>query len=191
MSRSLHRSPVRQSRSQTGHVPRRPAERCRVSRPGLRLKPSSMRGKKFEVDGTSVSIRPLPMQFVGEAPDGFPSPIRRRTNSQRTRKSSFLAIHDTASTRDRIRTCDLRFRKPPLYPTELRGHAGTTVWGPTPLLKSDAAPPAAGSVTSKRGLRGTSSGDSNHLAARGPRRDTAMRGNDAGPGGYVPNGPTA
>ena len=25
------------------------------------------------------------------------------------------------STRDRIRTCDLRFRKPALYPTELRG----------------------------------------------------------------------
>jgi hypothetical protein len=24
-------------------------------------------------------------------------------------------------TRDRIRTCDLRFRKPALYPTELRG----------------------------------------------------------------------
>src|SRR5689334_19376340 len=25
------------------------------------------------------------------------------------------------NTRDRIRTCDLRFRKPALYPTELRG----------------------------------------------------------------------
>jgi hypothetical protein len=27
------------------------------------------------------------------------------------------------TTRDRIRTCDLRFRKPALYPTELRGQA--------------------------------------------------------------------
>lgn len=26
-----------------------------------------------------------------------------------------------SNTRDRIRTCDLRFRKPALYPTELRG----------------------------------------------------------------------
>src|SRR5438270_12988473 len=30
------------------------------------------------------------------------------------------------STRDRIRTCDLRFRKPTLYPTELRGQTMCT-----------------------------------------------------------------
>ena len=36
-------------------------------------------------------------------------------------------ICGSQSTRDRIRTCDLRFRKPALYPTELRGLVYDTV----------------------------------------------------------------
>ena len=40
----------------------------------------------------------------------------------RLAQSSSYMTARLQSTRDRIRTCDLRFRKPPLYPTELRGH---------------------------------------------------------------------
>jgi hypothetical protein len=32
-----------------------------------------------------------------------------------------IGIRGGGNTRDRSRTCDLRFRKPALYPTELRG----------------------------------------------------------------------
>ena len=57
---------------------------------------------------------------------------RGRSGPPRPRMSSGTAsesggregLEIDRSTRDRIRTCDLRFRKPTLYPTELRGRDG-------------------------------------------------------------------
>src|SRR5258706_16181745 len=42
-----------------------------------------------------------------------------------------------ANTRGRDRTCDLEFRKPTLYPTELRGHAQPTLSGSNRAVNSD------------------------------------------------------
>ena len=36
-----------------------------------------------------------------------------------------MKLLDTGSAPDRIRTCDLRFRRPTLYPTELRARGRT------------------------------------------------------------------
>ena len=54
----------------------------------------------------------------------------------------------TGSAPDRIRTCDLRFRRPTLYPTELRARADVAV---DPKASGSETPPSRGCHGERRG----------------------------------------
>ncbi len=83
-------------------------------------------------------------RLPGAKPDTFSGHLEPSTLHYAREKSLDVVKDAEKSTPDRDRTCDLSFRKAPLYPTELRGrmrHAPAIAATPAPgILRTAAAP---------------------------------------------------
>lgn len=100
---------------------------------------SSHRIEKFTRAAAAPKARngQNPTKTASPSPRGSHAhaPLHLAQQARRCRTSQEPASEKEAphSTRDRIRTCDLRFRKPALYPTELRGPRRPSIPRPSPL----------------------------------------------------------